>query len=497
MATVERKQDMRSLLPSNLAGTRRGAFLSMEEEVRIDRLPARGSLPSWLNGTLIRVTPALMEIAGKTTRHWFDGLAMLNAFAINGGHVSYASRFLQSESYREAREGRVSYLGIANDPCRALFRRVTALFEPTFNDNCNVNIVRLGQRHLAMTELPLPVEFDPETLDTLGLLKWQDRLRGQLFSAHPHYDHRRDEMISYLAHVGVRNSYRIYSVAGRDSARKLIATLPTSEIGYIHSFGLTERYVVLAEFPLLLNPKKMLIGRYRPLAHHLQWRPERGTRFFVVDRADGGLRGTYEADGFFAFHHVNAFERTDELVVDLIVNEDGPSWIRAFELERLRGDASFGDWSPRLHRFRLPLNGGAVSSERLAEPRMDLPRINYRQRNTHEYRYIYATSFRSQASDWFDQLVKIDVRDGHTERWSEEGCYPGEPVFTAQPGTRSEDQGAVLSVVFDSRTSSSYLVVLDARTFEELGRAEVPHHIPFGFHGNYFPTAPEAATGLG
>jgi carotenoid cleavage dioxygenase-like enzyme len=25
--------------------------------------------------------------------------------------------------------------------------------------------------------------------------------------------------------------------------------------------------------------------------------------------------------------------------------------------------------------------------------------------------------------------------------------------------------------------------VLDARTFSELARATVPHHIPFGFHG--------------
>jgi beta,beta-carotene 9',10'-dioxygenase len=28
--------------------------------------------------------------------------------------------------------------------------------------------------------------------------------------------------------------------------------------------------------------------------------------------------------------------------------------------------------------------------------------------------------------------------------------------------------------------------VLDAANFSELARAEVPHHIPFGFHGQYF-----------
>jgi len=27
--------------------------------------------------------------------------------------------------------------------------------------------------------------------------------------------------------------------------------------------------------------------------------------------------------------------------------------------------------------------------------------------------------------------------------------------------------------------------VLDAGSFEELGRVDAPHHIPFGFHGQY------------
>jgi beta,beta-carotene 9',10'-dioxygenase len=41
-------------------------------------------------------------------------------------------------------------------------------------------------------------------------------------------------------------------------------------------------------------------------------------------------------------------------------------------------------------------------------------------------------------------------------------------------------------VVLDSCGTGSYLLVLDARDLTELGRAWVPHHIPFGFHGQYF-----------
>src|SRR5215208_4622021 len=99
--------------PTAAAGERvhRGiGFESMEEELRVDRLPVSGDLPEWLDGTLVRVTPALLDIGGRPIRHWFDGLAMLNAFTLGGGRVAYASRFLDSEAYREARKGHLNYL---------------------------------------------------------------------------------------------------------------------------------------------------------------------------------------------------------------------------------------------------------------------------------------------------------------------------------------------------------------------------------------------------
>jgi carotenoid cleavage dioxygenase-like enzyme len=44
----------------------------------------------------------------------------------------------------------------------------------------------------------------------------------------------------------------------------------------------------------------------------------------------------------------------------------------------------------------------------------------------------------------------------------------------------------VLSVVLDGEKGNSFLLVLDAKTFTEQARAEVPQHIPFGFHGEFF-----------
>ena len=52
-----------------------------------------------------------------------------------------------------------------------------------------------------------------------------------------------------------------------------------------------------------------------------------------------------------------------------------------------------------------------------------------------------------------------------------------------RPRGRGRDDGVLLSVVLDAGRRTSFLLVLDARDMTELGRAAVPHHIPFGFHG--------------
>jgi carotenoid cleavage dioxygenase-like enzyme len=89
---------------------------------------------------------------------------------------------------------------------------------------------------------------------------------------------------------------------------------------------------------------------------------------------------------------------------------------------------------------------------------------------------------------WLERIVKIDVSDGATLSWSEPGCYPGEPVFVAAPEAQREDDGVLLSVVLDAAAGASFLLALDAADLSELARAQVPHHIPFSFHGQFMRT---------
>jgi beta,beta-carotene 9',10'-dioxygenase len=460
-------------------------FQTLEEETVIDELELSGDLPGWLAGSLLRTGPAKFEVGENKMRHWFDGLAMLHRFSFGDGRASYGSRFLESRSYRAAKDkGRLVYGEFATDPCRSLFKRVQTMFSPmnALPDNANVNLTRLGERFIAMTETPLPVQFDPETLETAGVRPYT--APGMLSTAHPHMDRANRGMINYAAKLGPRSSYRFFAVDPDERTEgelktRVIGSLPVKEPAYMHSFGLTERWLVLAEFPFVVNPLSLAAGR-RPFIENFRWKPELGTRFTLVDRSTGEALGGFETDACFAFHHVNAYEDGDEVVVDLCLFEDA-TIIEDFYLERLRAGKPVSTGA--LTRFRLRLDDRSVSRERLAEGDLELPRINYGRCNERPHRYVWGTG--SGPEGWLERIVKVDVSNGGETSWSEPDCFPGEPVFVAAPQASEEDDGVLLSVVLDGGRESSFLLVLDASDLSETARARVPHHIPFGFHGQF------------
>src|ERR1700730_6405249 len=325
-------------------------FSTLEQEIVVDELAVSGELPSWLGGSLLRTGPAKFEVGEQRMRHWFDGLAMLHRFTIGDGRVSYGNRFLESRSYRAARaQGRMVYGEFATDPCRSLFKRVQTLFSPgsALPDNANINITRLVERFIAMTETPLPVQFDPHTLESAGVRPYE--APGQLTTAHPHMDRASGGMLNYAAKLGARSSYRFFHVAPDESKPRGISSLPVREPAYMHSFGLTERWLVLAEFPLVVNPLALALSG-RPYIENYRWKPERGTRFTLVDRATGKATTGFQTDACFAFHHVNAYEDGGEVVVDVCALPDA-GIIEDLYLDRLRQAGHISVARSRLTRF--------------------------------------------------------------------------------------------------------------------------------------------------
>jgi beta,beta-carotene 9',10'-dioxygenase len=456
-------------------------FADQTEEVRVDALPVEGQVPTWLRGGLVRVTPAQMDFEKRSVTHWFDGMAMLNRFGFAGdGTVSYASRFLDTKARREAlASGGASIAGFATDPCRSLFQRVQSVFNPALTDNANVNLTRVGDEYIAMTETPMPVRFDPETLATLGPDEGVARF-GQITTAHPHHDPQRGELVNFAAQLGRKSEYRIYARASATETRTL-ATMAVREPSYMHSFALTERHVVLIENPLVVNPLKLALGG-KSFIHNYVWKPELGTRIHAFDRTTGALVRSWTTDPFFVFHTINAYDDGDALVLDLCAYEDA-SIIELLELDRLRAETFDQGVKARPLRLTLTTNG-AVDTRALADVDLELPRINYRTRNAKPYRYIYGGSVGD--APFLKRLVKVDLADGSHKVWDEPHTWAGEPVFVPRPEATEEDDGVLLSVVLDALAGTSFLLVLDAHTFTEVARAQAPHHVPFGFHGQFF-----------
>jgi all-trans-8'-apo-beta-carotenal 15,15'-oxygenase len=62
----------------------------------------------------------------------------------------------------------------------------------------------------------------------------------------------------------------------------------------------------------------------------------------------------------------------------------------------------------------------------------------------------------------------------------------GEPIFVPHPQATEEDQGWVLSLVYDASNHRSDLVILDAQDISNpVAKLHLKHHIPYGLHGSW------------
>lgn len=70
-----------------------------------------------------------------------------------------------------------------------------------------------------------------------------------------------------------------------------------------------------------------------------------------------------------------------------------------------------------------------------------------------------------------------------------ENHYPSEMFFLGNPGGTEEDDGVLVTIVFDGVLENSYLMILDAGSFTILDKSYLPQNIPWSAHGMHFPEA--------
>ena len=82
--------------------------------------------------------------------------------------------------------------------------------------------------------------------------------------------------------------------------------------------------------------------------------------------------------------------------------------------------------------------------------------------------------------------ITVNIPTGWTDQTSQ---VTGEAAFVPRAADAGEDDGWLLSIVYDAASDSSDLVILDAQDFTAapVARVHLPQRVPFGFHGNWVP----------
>ncbi|KAK0131977.1 Beta,beta-carotene 9',10'-oxygenase [Merluccius polli] len=507
----------------------------------------KGTIPSWIHGSFLRNGPGKFEFGKDKYTHWFDGMAMMHRFHVKDGGVTYNSSFLRSDSYTQNSEKDrivVSEFGTLAmpDPCKNVFARFFSRFKvPKATDNASVNFVKYKGDYYVSTETNYMRRVDPNSLETKEKVDWTQYIAVSSATAHPHYDR---EGATYNMGNSYGKSGFFYNIirvppqeeeeeeengAKKDAAdlsgAKVICSIAASEPrkpSYYHSFVMSENYIVFIEQPIKLDLLKFMLYQIQGKSFHkvMTWDPKSDTVFHLVNRHTGEeSKVRYRGEPMFTLHQINAFEDGGFLVMDMCCGDDG-AVIGDFTLENLRRsgediDKFYNSMCRNLpRRYVIPLTvdeaapqdqdlvnlsyckatakktrPGEVyltyeelfNEELLQYGGLEFPQINYAEYNGRPYRYFYACGFGHVFSD---SLLKMDVHTKELKVWRHPGLFPSEPVFVPAPNAAEEDDGVVMSVIITpEEDKSTFLLVLDAKTFTELGRAEVPVNIPYGTHG--------------
>jgi all-trans-8'-apo-beta-carotenal 15,15'-oxygenase len=255
-----------------------------------------------------------------------------------------------------------------------------------------------------------------------------------------------------------------------------------------HDFVLTENHLVFCLGPILVHPLKMILG-LSSFDGALQWDGGRPTLILLVPRDGSGSPRFHETDAFFQFHFANGFEEDGAVVLDLTRY---PDYVTIGDALRNYWHSDWNaDGMAALVRLRIDIATGAVETRAFATGLAnEFPRINP-QRVAARHRYAYIANNPPGLKDGLQQCItRVDLDSGATTSHDfGAGFYPGEPVFIPARDDGEEDDGTVVTLVFDAAAGRTEIVGLDARDLAAGPQfvARLTHHVPYSLHGYFTP----------
>lgn len=442
----------------------------VHEEITVDRLEVIGSLPPGLRGMFVRNGPN-PQFTPPGNYHWFDGDGMLHGVRLADGHASYRNRYVRSEGWKEEREaGKALYGGLA-DPID--LQRILSGKQP-FKNAANTALIWHDGRLLALWEGGPPTEVRVPELETVGLHTYGGKLR-HAFTAHPKVDPVTGEMLLFgYSALSPFIHYSIVNPAGQlASTTRIKLRRPVM----MHDFAVTEHYSIFMDLPAEFQMESSSTQRMM-----LRFNRERGSRFGIMPRhGNNDQVRWFESPSCFVFHTVNAYEDGDQVVLLACRSPDYPEMLQIKDSKQADNLDPMSAGGAALYRWRFNLKTGQTQEEPLDDVASELPRIDER-RLGRPTRFTYTMDVRS------GRLIKYDLERGSSSYHDfGAGRTGGEGVFVPRSSTSAEDDGWLITYVFDAADQRSEMVVIASQDFSAppVARVKIPARIPFGFHGTW------------
>jgi carotenoid cleavage dioxygenase len=430
----------------------RGNFAPVADELGAIDLLVEGALPPELHGRYLRNGPN--PPPGREPSHWFAGDGMLHGVRIEDGRAEwYRCRWVETKAL-ETGDDFVKEDGSVD--------RSVAV--------ANTHVVCHAGRILALVETSLPTEVTPE-LDTLGTYDFAGRLTTAM-TAHPKRCATTGELLFFgYSFLPPYLTYHRATAAGElVQSEDIDVPGPTM----IHDFNITANHVVWMDLPIVFDLELETQGRFPYV-----WSDDYGARLGVMPRTGGSADVRWiDIQPCYVFHPANAYEdESGAITVDV-----------ARYPELWRGAPEGFDHTASLWRWTIDTAAGSVHEKQLDDQPAEFPRIDPRRVGL-AHRYAWLASPDPSANDGCGpSILKHDARSDRVEHHVLRASQsPGEPVFVPASSGSGEDEGWVLSYIYDSATDGSELLVLDAHDWgaAPVARVRLPRRVPFGFHGSW------------
>lgn len=469
-----------------------GGYQSLNQEFDYWIDDIEGQIPPELQGTLFRNGPGLLDINGQRIHHPFDGDGMISRISFVNGRAHFRNRFVRTEGYvAEQKAGKILYRGVFGTQKSGGW--LANIFDFKIKDIANTNVIYWGGKLLALWEATEPHHLDPYTLETLGREYFNGVLSpGEAFSAHPRFDPSCNQdggapcLVNFSIKPGLSTTITIFelNLAG-EIVRKQAHSVPG--FCFIHDFVITPNYCIFFQNPVTFNPIPLALG-IRAAGECIQFQPHKPTQIIVIPRNPqvGQTKvKILEAQSGFVFHHANAFEVGNEIVIDSICYESLPEVEPESDFRQVNFEANLPG---QLWRFSLNLENETAQQKMVESQCCEFPSINpaYVGR---DYQYLYMGAAHNQTGNApLQAILKLNLKSGERQLWSAAPRgFIGEPIFVPRPDADKEDDGWVLVLVYDAAHNRSDVVILDASDFNQgaVAKLHLKHHIPYGLHGNF------------